>query len=154
MENSWRPAARYCTTLRRYVQWAIAGRSRLERERPRYGHQALPYSRKSVLPYLRNSWLNACMIGKRTPGRSRRRKYFPSPRGPAQAPWHLPQSIEDGVRFSPQAYSTLRFDNLASSIEMWYLHGPDRTTPYEVTFKAVNDLYNEGYTFYSTVSAC
>ncbi|THH08200.1 hypothetical protein EW145_g2860 [Phellinidium pouzarii] len=29
-------------------------------------------------------------------------------------------------------------------LEMWYLHGPDRTTPYEVTMKAVNDLYNEG----------
>jgi aflatoxin B1 aldehyde reductase len=28
---------------------------------------------------------------------------------------------------------------------MWYLHGPDRTIPYEVTLKAVNDLYKEGY---------
>ena len=27
---------------------------------------------------------------------------------------------------------------------MWYLHGPDRHTPYEVTLKAVNDLYKEG----------
>ena len=27
---------------------------------------------------------------------------------------------------------------------MWYLHGPDRGTPYEVTLKAVNDLYKEG----------
>ena len=34
---------------------------------------------------------------------------------------------------------------LRSKIEMWYLHGPDRTTPYEVTLKAVNDLYKEGY---------
>lgn len=32
----------------------------------------------------------------------------------------------------------------SSSIDMWYLHGPDRTTPYEVTLKAVNDLYKEG----------
>ncbi|KAF8964665.1 Aldo/keto reductase [Flammula alnicola] len=31
------------------------------------------------------------------------------------------------------------------SLEMWYLHGPDRTVPYEVTLKAVNDLYKEGY---------
>ena len=30
---------------------------------------------------------------------------------------------------------------------MWYLHGPDRTTPYEVTLKAVNDLYKEGCVF-------
>lgn len=28
---------------------------------------------------------------------------------------------------------------------MWYLHTPDRSTPYEVTMKAVNDLYKEGY---------
>ena len=27
---------------------------------------------------------------------------------------------------------------------MWYLHGPDRTTPYEVTLKAVDELYREG----------
>ncbi|EIN07557.1 Aldo/keto reductase [Punctularia strigosozonata HHB-11173 SS5] len=29
-------------------------------------------------------------------------------------------------------------------LEMWYLHGPDRSTPYEDTLKAVNDLYKEG----------
>ena len=28
---------------------------------------------------------------------------------------------------------------------MWYMHGPDRTTPYEITMKGVNDLYKEGY---------
>ena len=27
---------------------------------------------------------------------------------------------------------------------MWYLHGPDRTTPYEDTLRTVNELYNEG----------
>ena len=37
------------------------------------------------------------------------------------------------------------FDYVFSSLEMWYLHAPDRTVPYEVTFKAVNDLYEEGY---------
>ncbi|KJA27231.1 hypothetical protein HYPSUDRAFT_84137 [Hypholoma sublateritium FD-334 SS-4] len=31
------------------------------------------------------------------------------------------------------------------SLEMWYLHGPDRTVPYEETLKAVNDLYKEGH---------
>ena len=31
-----------------------------------------------------------------------------------------------------------------SRLEIWYLHAPDRTTPYEVTLKAVNDLYKEG----------
>ena len=27
---------------------------------------------------------------------------------------------------------------------MWYLHGPDRTTPYEETMRGVNELYKEG----------
>ena len=27
---------------------------------------------------------------------------------------------------------------------MWYLHGPDRTTPYEDTLRTVNELYKEG----------
>lgn len=27
---------------------------------------------------------------------------------------------------------------------MWYLHGPDRSTPYVDTLRAVNELYNEG----------
>ncbi|KJA27232.1 hypothetical protein HYPSUDRAFT_35849 [Hypholoma sublateritium FD-334 SS-4] len=31
------------------------------------------------------------------------------------------------------------------SLEMWYLHGPDRSVPYEDTLKTVNDLYKEGY---------
>uniref|UniRef100_A0A8H7Y4T8 NADP-dependent oxidoreductase domain-containing protein n=1 Tax=Psilocybe cubensis TaxID=181762 RepID=A0A8H7Y4T8_PSICU len=31
------------------------------------------------------------------------------------------------------------------SLEMWYLHGPDRTVPYEETLRVVNDLYKEGY---------
>ncbi|KAI0776653.1 Aldo/keto reductase [Trametes elegans] len=30
------------------------------------------------------------------------------------------------------------------SIDMWYLHGPDRTTPYEETLRGVNELYKEG----------
>ncbi|KAJ3766687.1 Aldo/keto reductase [Lentinula raphanica] len=33
----------------------------------------------------------------------------------------------------------------AEQLEMWYLHSPDRLTSYEVTMKAVNDLYKEGY---------
>ncbi|KAF8163003.1 Aldo/keto reductase [Crassisporium funariophilum] len=31
------------------------------------------------------------------------------------------------------------------SLEMWYLHAPDHTIPYEITLKAVNDLHKEGY---------
>ncbi|KAJ3989826.1 Aldo/keto reductase [Lentinula detonsa] len=30
-------------------------------------------------------------------------------------------------------------------LDIFYLHTPDRLTPYEVTMKAVNDLYREGY---------
>lgn len=30
-------------------------------------------------------------------------------------------------------------------IDMWYLHAPDRNTPYEETLREVNNLYNEGY---------
>ena len=37
-----------------------------------------------------------------------------------------------------------RLTNRSSCIDMWYLHGPDRTTPYEVTLKAVNDHYKAG----------
>ncbi len=40
--------------------------------------------------------------------------------------------------------STLILTYDSSSINMWYLHAPDRTTPYEVTLKAVNDLHKEG----------
>ena len=27
---------------------------------------------------------------------------------------------------------------------MWYLHGPDRSVPYEDTLRAVNECYKEG----------
>ena len=27
---------------------------------------------------------------------------------------------------------------------MWYLHAPDRSTPYEETMRTVNELYKEG----------
>jgi len=30
------------------------------------------------------------------------------------------------------------------SLEMWYLHAPDRSVPYEETLRVVNDLYKEG----------
>ncbi|KAF2228811.1 Aldo/keto reductase [Viridothelium virens] len=40
-----------------------------------------------------------------------------------------------------ESLQALKVDKL----DMWYLHGPDRTTPYDETMKAVNDLYKEGY---------
>ncbi|KAF7345537.1 Aflatoxin B1 aldehyde reductase member 3 [Mycena venus] len=30
-------------------------------------------------------------------------------------------------------------------LEIWYLHGPDRSVPYEVTLKAIDELYREGH---------
>ena len=35
-------------------------------------------------------------------------------------------------------------DPRPSVLDMWYLHAPDRTVPYAVTLKAVDDLYKEG----------
>ncbi|KAF9466375.1 Aldo/keto reductase [Collybia nuda] len=51
---------------------------------------------------------------------------------------HTPEGLREHLLKSLKALN-------AESIEMWYLHGPDRSVPYEVTLKAVNDLYKEGY---------
>lgn len=40
-----------------------------------------------------------------------------------------------------ESMSALKTDK----VDLLYLHGPDRTTPYEVTLREINDLYNEGY---------
>jgi len=50
---------------------------------------------------------------------------------------HSPEDLRKYLDISLKALN-------AEEIEMWYLHGPDRSVPYEVTFKAVNDLYKEG----------
>ncbi|KAJ7124547.1 Aldo/keto reductase [Mycena epipterygia] len=50
-------------------------------------------------------------------------------------------SPEDLRKFLMVQLKSLNTDKL----EMWYLHGPDRSVPYEETLKAVNDLYKEGY---------
>lgn len=52
----------------------------------------------------------------------------------------ISHSPEDLRLHLDRSLKALNIDQL----EMWYLHGPDRTTPYEVTLKAVNDLYKEG----------
>ncbi|KAF9451204.1 Aldo/keto reductase [Macrolepiota fuliginosa MF-IS2] len=55
----------------------------------------------------------------------------------------------DGITHTPEGLRTHLLKSLEAlnvkSLEMWYLHAPDRSVPYEVTFKAVNDLYKEGY---------
>ncbi|KXS12726.1 Aldo/keto reductase [Gonapodya prolifera JEL478] len=50
---------------------------------------------------------------------------------------HTPEGLRKHLKASLEALKVKKLD-------MWYLHGPDRTTPYEVTLKAVNDLYKDG----------
>ncbi|KAL6308763.1 Aldo/keto reductase [Sparassis latifolia] len=50
---------------------------------------------------------------------------------------HSPEDLRKYLDVSLKALNT-------DQLEMWYLHGPDRTTPYEVTLKTVNELYKEG----------
>ncbi|KAI0338600.1 Aldo/keto reductase [Trametopsis cervina] len=50
---------------------------------------------------------------------------------------HSPEDLRKYLDISLKALKT-------DSIEMWYLHAPDRTTPYEVTLKAVDELHREG----------
>lgn len=56
----------------------------------------------------------------------------------AQPVSHSPEDLRKHLMISLQALGVKKLD-------MFYLHGPDRTTPYEVTLKAVNDLHKEGY---------
>jgi aflatoxin B1 aldehyde reductase len=51
---------------------------------------------------------------------------------------HSPADVRRGLLDSLKALNTDKFD-------MWYLHAPDRTTPYEDTLREVNKLYEEGY---------
>lgn len=51
---------------------------------------------------------------------------------------HTPEMLRENLMTSLKSLKTDKLD-------MWYLHTPDRSTPYDVTMKAVNDLYKEGY---------
>lgn len=57
-----------------------------------------------------------------------------NPRGTQK---HTPEGLREGLAKSLNALK-------AEKLELWYLHSPDRSTPWEVTFKATNDLHNEG----------
>ncbi|KAG9126374.1 hypothetical protein FRC07_003680 [Ceratobasidium sp. 392] len=59
-------------------------------------------------------------------------KLYPS--GPIK---HTPEGIREHLDKSLAALKT-------DKVELFYLHAPDRSTPFEVTFKAVNDLHEEG----------
>ncbi|CDO69955.1 hypothetical protein BN946_scf184836.g29 [Trametes cinnabarina] len=50
---------------------------------------------------------------------------------------HSPEDLRKHLEISLKALGT-------DSVEIFYLHGPDRTTPYEVTLKAVDELYKQG----------
>ncbi|KAI0669007.1 Aldo/keto reductase [Trametes maxima] len=56
---------------------------------------------------------------------------------PALGRTHSPENIRKEIEIELKALKT-------DSVDMWYLHGPDRTTPYEDTLRAVNELYKEG----------
>ncbi|KLO16931.1 Aldo/keto reductase [Schizopora paradoxa] len=62
---------------------------------------------------------------------------------PARVPGviNISHSPEDLRKFLEQSLKALN----TKKLDMWYLHGPDRTVPYEVTMKAINDLHKEGY---------
>ncbi|KAF9500383.1 Aldo/keto reductase [Pleurotus eryngii] len=51
---------------------------------------------------------------------------------------HDPEGLRKHLLASKKA---LNIDTL----EIWYLHAPDRTVPYEVTMKAVDELFKEGH---------
>ncbi|OSX56605.1 hypothetical protein POSPLADRAFT_1174997 [Postia placenta MAD-698-R-SB12] len=50
---------------------------------------------------------------------------------------HKPEDLRKHLERSLKALNT-------DQLEMWYLHGPDRTTPIGLTLRAVNELYKEG----------
>lgn len=67
-------------------------------------------------------------------------KYYPTAgRGmPGQQTTHSPAELRENLMASLKA---LKCDK----VDMWYLHGPDRTTPYAETLEAVDKLHKEGY---------
>ncbi|KAJ7792315.1 Aldo/keto reductase [Mycena olivaceomarginata] len=51
---------------------------------------------------------------------------------------HSPEGLRKIIVESLKALNTDKLD-------IWYLHAPDRTIPYEVTLKAIDELYREGH---------
>lgn len=56
---------------------------------------------------------------------------------PRQSERHTPEELRKTLE---KSLTALRTDK----VELFYLHAPDRTTPWEVTFKAVDELHKEG----------
>ncbi|KAK9452840.1 NADP-dependent oxidoreductase domain-containing protein [Dipodascopsis uninucleata] len=65
-------------------------------------------------------------------------KYYPLPATVKEGHTHSPKDLRENLLRSLRALKT-------DKIDMWYLHAPDRTVPYEETMKEVNNLYEEGY---------
>jgi aflatoxin B1 aldehyde reductase len=51
---------------------------------------------------------------------------------------HSPEDVRRGLLDSLKALK-------AEKVDLWYLHAPDRTIPFEVTLKEVDKLHKEGY---------
>ncbi|KAJ8503633.1 hypothetical protein ONZ45_g10685 [Pleurotus djamor] len=51
---------------------------------------------------------------------------------------HSPEDLRKYLMASKKSLNT-------DCLELWYLHAPDRSFPYEETMKVVNDLYKEGH---------
>ena len=67
-------------------------------------------------------------------------KLYPNANGPSAAKesyTHKPEDVRRGLINSLQALRT-------EKIDMFYLHGPDRKTPFEDTLREVNKLHEEG----------
>lgn len=67
-------------------------------------------------------------------------KYYPTAgRGmPGRQTTHKPAELRENLMASLKA---LKCDK----VDMWYLHGPDRTTPFVETLEEVDKLHREGY---------
>lgn len=59
-------------------------------------------------------------------------------RGPGSGSSHSPEDLRLALKTSLESLKT-------DKIDMWYLHAPDRTTPYETTLREINNLHKEGY---------
>lgn len=72
-------------------------------------------------------------------------KYYPTANfaGPNAVPgWSTDGHLDEkGLRENlEKSLKALRTEQ----VDLWYLHGPDRTVPFETTLKVVNELYQEG----------
>ncbi|KAH8806106.1 NADP-dependent oxidoreductase domain-containing protein [Xylogone sp. PMI_703] len=58
--------------------------------------------------------------------------------GPGIVATHSPEHLREALKRSLASLQT-------DKVDMWYLHSPDRSTPYETTLREVNNLHKEGY---------